>query len=314
MKALLVFLIALPLVLAACDGGANAADATASPIGPRDFSGPVDIGAGRSLYLRCQGSGSPVVILESGIHDSSDPWGLTETEPPVPSAPSVFDGVARFTRVCRYDRPGTIRYTNPIVLTMRSSPMHGPRTLTGMVSDLHALLRNAGLPGPYVLVAHPYGGLILRLFAQQNPADAAGMVLVDAFGTDIKPLFGELWPAYERTLNQPGTTLDTLPDFETVDADEAIAAIEQAPPLPSIPLAVISKTAPFATAPTTPEALRIRLEQVWPEVQDKMVGLEPQTPHILVTGSDHYVQLRDPDLVVSVVRLVFDRASQAERR
>lgn len=312
MKALVVFLIASPLLLAACDGGASAADATASAAGPGDFSGPVDIGAGRSLYLSCKGSGSPAVILESGIHDSSDPWGMTETEPPVPPAPSVFDGVARFTRVCAYDRPGTIRYTNPITLTVRSSPAHEPRTLAGMVDDLHALLLQAGLPGPYVLVAHSYGGLIVRLFAQRHPAEAAGLVLVDAFGTEIKPLFGDLWPAYEKTLNQPGTPLDALPGFETVDADEAIAAIEQAPRLPSIPVAVISKTAPFATAPTVPEALRMRLEQVWPEVQAKQVDLEPQTPHILATGSDHYVQLRDPDLVVGAVRLILDRAKQAD--
>lgn len=309
MKGVLAFFVALlPLLLACCGGGTADAEQT------MDFSGQVAIGGGRSLYLSCKGSGSPVVVLESGIHDSSDPWSLTETEPPEPSGSSVFDGVARFTRVCKYDRPGTIRYTDPIALTTRSSPVYGPRTLAGMVRDLRALLLSAGVPGPYVLVAHSYGGLILRLFAQQYPAEAAGLVLVDAFGTDIKPLFGELWPAYEGILNQPGTPLDAMPGFETVDADEAIAAVNQAPPLPAIPLAVISKTEPFATAPTVPEAIRKRLEQVWPEVQDRLVGLEPQTPHILATGSDHYVQLRDPDLVVGVIRLIFERAREGDRR
>lgn len=65
-------------------------------------------------------------------------------------------------------------------------------------------------------------------------------MLVDAFGTDINPLFRKQWPSYKAILNQPGTALDTKPGFETVDADEAIAAVEPAPALPNIPLAVIS--------------------------------------------------------------------------
>jgi hypothetical protein len=110
-----------------------------------DFSGPVDIGGGRRLYLECKGRGSPTVILESGIHDSSDPWGMTDTEPPAPSTPAVFAGVARFTRVCKYDRPGTIRYTNPNALTTRSSRVYERRTLAGMVryAENNALDRRA---------------------------------------------------------------------------------------------------------------------------------------------------------------------------
>src|SRR5688572_24905346 len=90
----------------------------------REFTRRIDIGGGRHLYLECKGRGSPAVILESGIHDSSDPWSITDTEPPVPSAPAVFAAVARFTRVCKYDRPGTIRYTKPIALITRSSPVY----------------------------------------------------------------------------------------------------------------------------------------------------------------------------------------------
>jgi len=74
---------------------------------------------------------------------------------------------------------------------------------------------------------------------------------------------------------------------------------------------VISKTEPFATSLTVPEAVRTRLEKVWPEMQDRLVDLGPETPHILAAGSDHYVQIHDPDLVVSIVRLIFERARVA---
>jgi pimeloyl-ACP methyl ester carboxylesterase len=272
-----------------------------------NFAGEIDIGRGRKRYLRCAGRGGPTVILESGIHDSSDVWTLSDAKPPVIGSPAVFRGVARFTHVCMYDRPGTIRYTNPPRLTMRSSPAAMPRTLQGMGADLHALLHRAAVPGPYLLVGHSYGGLIARYYAQRYPRDAAGMVLVDAFGTNIKRLFGRLWPRYEHLLNFPGTPLENDRGWETVDADGAIKAINSGR-LPRMPLAIISKTEPFATAPGTPKDLKRRLEQIWPTVQSALVNLEPLTPHIFATGSDHYVQINDPDLTISVIKLVLDRA------
>lgn len=270
------------------------------------FAGAISIGGDRTLYLECAGTGSPTVVLESGIHDSSDPWTIAETQSPA-SGPAVFPAVAELTHVCMYDRPGTIRYTDPSALTTRSTPVAMPRTLPSMVSDLHALLSSAGIPGPYVLVGHSYGGMIVRLFAQTHPEEVAGLVLVDAFGPTIAQLFGSQWDRYAQLLNQPGTALDAMPGFETVDVSEAIQAIEQAPVLPAVPLVVLSKTEPFATAEGTPTDLTDTLERVWPQVQDALVALEPQTPHVLATGSDHYVQIHDPDLVTSMIGLVIAR-------
>ena len=86
--------------------------------------------------------------MDSGIHDSSDPWTLTQTTYPVPASPSVFEGVSRFTHVCIYDRPGTIRYSNPPSLTTRSTPVSMRRTVQSEASDLHKLLVHAGLRAP----------------------------------------------------------------------------------------------------------------------------------------------------------------------
>ena len=272
-----------------------------------NFAGEINIGGTRRLYLRCAGRGRPTVILESGIHDSSDVWTLDDAKAPVVGRPAVFRGVARFTHVCMYDRPGTIRYTNPPALTTRSSPAQMPRTLQSMVADLHALLHRAGVPAPYLLVAHSYGGLIVRDYAQMYPREAAGMVLVEAFGTNIKRLFGRLWLRYEHLLNFPGTPLENDSGWETADVDGAIKAINNAE-LPRMPLAVMSKTEPFATTPGAPKDLTRKLEQVWPKVQSALVELEPFTPHILATGSDHYIEINDPDLTISVIKLILDRA------
>jgi pimeloyl-ACP methyl ester carboxylesterase len=295
-------------------GTRSAADPAPPTPARGSFQGQIPIGGGHELYLRCAGTGSPTVILESGIHDSSDTWTLTDTTPPVVPSPSVFDGVAQYTHVCMYDRPGTIRYTNPPAITTRSTPVKMPRTLQSMASDLHSLLKHAGIPGPYLLVGHSFGGLIVRLFAQTHPSETAGLVFVDAFGTNIRSLFvPRLWPRYVQLLNYPGIPLDKQPGFETVNIDGAIKAVQDARALPRVPLAVISKTQPFATAPGTPKNVTTKLEQVWPAVQQALVALEPQTPHVFATGSDHYVQIHDPDLTISIIDLILDRVRYHER-
>jgi pimeloyl-ACP methyl ester carboxylesterase len=297
-------------VLGTADGARAATGNPRATPAHGNFAGRISIGDARKLWLRCRGKGSPTVILESGIHDSSDPWKLTAAQPPVSPGPAVFPGVAKFARVCRYDRPGTIRYTDPPRLTTRSTPAPMPRTLPGLVSDLRTLLKRAGIRGPYVLVGHSFGGMIVRLFAQTYPAKVAGLVLVDSLNTNIRDLFGDLWPQYRQILNYPGIPLDSDPNWEAFDVDGAIDSVLAAPALPAVPLAVMSKTEPFATSPTVPPEVRNRLEEVWPRVQDALVPLEPQTPHILATGSDHYVQMNDPDLTISTIRLVLDRSER----
>jgi hypothetical protein len=74
-----------------------------------------------------------------------------------------------------------------------------------------------------------------------------------------------------------------------------------------MPLAVISKTLPF-TVPGAGGAVIRHLNKVWPVMQDRLVSLEPQTPHIWATGSGHDVPAFAPDLTASVIRLIWDRA------
>lgn len=252
--------------------------------------------------------------MDSGIHGSSDPWTLTQTTYPVPASPSVFRGVSRFTHVCVYDRPGTIRYTNPPALTTRSTPVSMPRTVRSEASDLHRLLIRAGLRAPVLLVAHSMAGVIDRYFAATYRREVRGMVLVDAFAPAIKRLMGRFWPRYDHLLNFPGTPLEQQPGWETLNVNGAIRAVQQARPLPRMPLAVISKTEQFALGPDFPKDVASQLLRAWPVAQDTLVGLEPQTPHILATGSDHYVQIRDPDLVTGTIRLIFDRVRLLGRR
>jgi len=112
---------------------------------------------GRRLHYTCIGHGSPTVVFESGIAASSLSWTLVQPE------------VAALTRACAYDRAGLAW----------SDAGDARRSMRTFVEELRGWLDGAHIAPPYVLVAHSFGGLIIRAFAHTFPADTAGLVFVD---------------------------------------------------------------------------------------------------------------------------------------
>ena len=125
----------------------------------------VDIG-GWQLHLHGQGTEKkgPTVILEAGTGGFSFDWSLVQPE------------VAKFSPVYAYDRAGAAW----------SDMGPKPHTMQQTVYNLHTLLQQAKVPGPYILVGASYGASLVRLFAQQYPKEVAGMVLVDPGIEDSK--------------------------------------------------------------------------------------------------------------------------------
>jgi pimeloyl-ACP methyl ester carboxylesterase len=117
----------------------------------------VDIG-GYRLHTLITGKGGPTVVLLTGMGDFSFVWSRVQPQ------------VAKFARVCSYDRAGDAW----------SDPGPTPRTMKQEVYELHLLLQKAKLKPPYVLVGASYGGLLSRLYAEAYPNEVAGMVLVDS--------------------------------------------------------------------------------------------------------------------------------------
>ena len=97
----------------------------------------VDVG-GHRMHLNCTGSGSPTVVLEPGAGEMSSSLAL------------ITPAVARDTRVCVYDRAGR----------GWSEPADGTQDGNRIATDLHTLLHNANVPGPYVLAGHSFGALV----------------------------------------------------------------------------------------------------------------------------------------------------------
>lgn len=123
------------------------------------------------LMMNCTGAGSPTVILESGLGDGSGQWRLVQPE------------IAKFTRVCSYDRAG--------YGMSKEGPM--PRTSDRVASELHAALQTAGEKGPFILAGSSFGGYNVRVFAGRYRDEVAGMVLVDSTQEDQYRLLPKAW-------------------------------------------------------------------------------------------------------------------------
>lgn len=129
----------------------------------------VDVG-GYKLHIYCIGEGSPTVILDSAADMMSSDWAWIQPE------------IAKNTQVCSYDRAGM----------GWSDPSPKSRDAKQVVLELHSLLTNAGISGPYVLVGHSVSGLYARLYASQYPDEVVGMVLVDPGHPDMDQEIPEL--------------------------------------------------------------------------------------------------------------------------
>src|SRR5438132_13715938 len=112
----------------------------------------------RRMHIHVTGEGTPTVVFESGMGASCLSWTLVQPQ------------VAQFSRAVSYDRAGH----------GWSDPAPEPRTARQIAQELNTLLNATGLPGPCVLVGHPFGRSVNRVFAHLYRDRVAGMVLVDS--------------------------------------------------------------------------------------------------------------------------------------
>lgn len=306
------------LVLVAMLGGmlyesaAEAADARAYPA-PGQL---VDMG-GYRLHINCTGAGSPTVVIDAGQGNWSTTWSWVQPE------------VARTTRVCTYDRAG--------YGWSEAGPL--PRTTQQFVKELHALLTQANIPGPYVLVGHSLGGYTARLFAHDYPTEVAGVVLVDAThpSEDAQPPMdgeassgasfdpGSIIPALARLgvfrlgarplgLASPGlapeaeaahVAFSVRPQFfqtmwdETRAMSEGAVQVRAVRTLGDLPLIVLSRT-PDNTA----------AGRVWQANQIEMLQLSSRSQQMIADKSGHNIEIDQPAAAVEAITKMVEQIRQ----
>lgn len=242
--------------------------------------GLVDVG-GYRLRVKCIGKGNPTIVMDAGLNQTLQSWGDAVTEE-----------TAKFARVCIYERAG--------VGESDRSPNGVKRTSGLVVEELRSLLKNAGEKGPFLFVGHSLGGINIRLYASRYPDEVSGLLLVDSSHEDQYLRFASLMAPDEREkyLRHEGGG-----NGEKVDILASAEEVRKAPPLPDVPLIVLTASdAEPADNPARREMHR--------EMQSALSRLLPNARQIIAAGSGHFIQLDRPDLVVGAVKSLQEQAEQ----
>lgn len=282
----------------------------------------ISVGTHR-LHLHCQGQGSPLVVMESGLSGWSQDWSR------------VQPGVARHTTTCTYDRAGYAW----------SDEVTPAPTGQEAVEDLRGLLRAAHQPGPVVLVGHSLGGLLVQIFAQTHPDEVAGLVLVDSLHHDMTASMpAEAHADYIRHMdmltrsatvlaplgaarlaNMPASIiLEKLPVStqpsarawawqsknyralrnEFLGVDAALEAARYLPPLPAVPTAILSS---HGMRDLPPRWDSEEMRRHWVAGQQALAH-DTTAKHQEFPEAGHYLQLEQPEAVIQAVLEVVQQA------
>jgi len=252
-----------------------------------DTSTKVNVG-GYQLSFQCFGSGELTVVFESGSEDGAE------------SLANLAHQVRSFTRALIYDRAGL----------GQSDPAPRPRTVADAVTDLHALLHTAQVPGPYLLVGHSFGGLIVRLYAAQYPREVVGLVLLDVPHPEqarwdlqlLPPPSPEETPALttcRNTLTAEWT--DPFSNREGFDRAASAAQVLAGRHFGHLPLVIITAGIDEWEEGFPTEIARA-LEENWMRLQQEAVALSSNSTHIIATESTHSIQDCQPELVTNIIR------------
>ena len=293
----LASLLGLALVGYVYDPLAEAADAKTYPP-PGQL---VDVG-GYRLHINCTGSGSPTVVIEAGLGDWSTGWDF------------VQQGVSKTTRVCTYDRAGWG--------WSEAGPL--PRDAAQFAKELHTLLQNANIPGPYVMVGHSLGGLGVRVFVHDYASEVAGVVLIDSMsprqftqsqvaaesqtGKQSQPFslpamlarFGIV-----RLLARPLGIMPSVPSEENayfsrmVRTQNAQTLTNESQGMPASG-AEASAVKTFGDLPLIVLTAKLNPIKGWPGWQTELLQLSPNSQQ-LFAESDHNIHFEKPEAAVAAI-------------
>lgn len=267
----------------------------------RSFPAPgnlIDVG-GFKMHINCTGTGSPTVILEAMSGGASPYWGWIQPE------------LAKKTRVCAYDRAGF--YWSESDLELQS--------LARTVQNLHTLLVNANISGPYVLVGHSIGGVYMRQFAADYPDDVAGVVLLDVNHPQQFIRYPELYAESDKYLKM----LTGLRILDRIGVGHAYFALGGEMDFSELSEPQKSQVKAFWASPryfdAQNEALRagreiwtdalnlgglgdlplmvisrgLDLDHDWIKYQNELATLSTDNHHIIIEGANHSGLVFNPD-------------------
>jgi len=247
--------------------------------------------------------GPPAVILETG---AGEPGTF-----PLDAWRPVFPEIARIAPVLAYERRGN---------GMSEADTERP-TMRRVARVLHALLQEAQIAPPYILVGQSWGGVYIRAFLDQYPTEVAGMVFLDAT-TGMGPTREEKAAVLPAELRAAALAPPVLPPMPPNISDGLRAEFEEIGkelvndgqetrtlrPIAGIPVAVLNSAAPgrLRGPDSATRWLTIERELEW-------ILTAPNSIYIAANHVGHWVHRDDPTLVARLVKHVLDHVGVKSR-
>ena len=235
----------------------------------------VRLGEGKTINIKCMGTGSPTVILTAGLGDSE--WQKVQPQ------------VARMTKVCFWDRYGS----------GFSSKATGRETVAETTADLIAALKVARIGGPFVAVGHSLGAYESLLFKDRAPEAVVGMVLVD-------PSIPDQGDRLNKAVHKPPLSGKALLNPLFISSKQVVDPQRN---YGAMPIIVLTSTKVPELPPGTPDAANARatfaaMDAEMHRGHAELAALSSRGVQRLVPDSGHYIQLDRPDAVTAAIEEV----------
>jgi pimeloyl-ACP methyl ester carboxylesterase len=233
------------------------------------------IGEGKTINIKCMGTGSPTVILTAGLGDSE--WQKVQPQ------------VARMTKVCFWDRYGS----------GFSSKATGRETVAETTADLIAALKVARIKGPYVAVGHSLGAYESLLFKDRAPEAVVGMVLVD-------PSIPDQGDRLNKAVHKPPLSGKALLNPLFISSKQVVNLERN---YGEMPIIVLTSTKVPELPPETPDAVSARatfaaMDAEMHRGHAELAALSSRGVQRMVRDSGHYIQLDQPNAVIGAIKEV----------
>jgi pimeloyl-ACP methyl ester carboxylesterase len=251
--------------------------------GPGSNGHLVPIPQGHKMFLECTGEshGKPAVILATGRGlGSYQDWFLVQSR------------VSEFARVCSYDPLGF----------GESDHVPGDHSISEVVENMHDLFHSAQLPGPYLLVGASAGGILIRHYEEQYPADVAGFVFVDSSHEEAVWRDAAISPAF------PGSDMD----LKSLQREGLLPPQQHLTWHDDVPIIVLERgeRAPCSAFPGLTQTQCDQINDAWHSFQVDLSHRSKYAELRIVAGSGHRMHQEKPEAIAQAIHDVLEEVKQ----
>ncbi len=231
---------------------------------------------GYDLEYEMAGSGNEVILLEAG-----GSAGLSDWEP-------VFEKMSEYAKVIRYSRVGN----------GNSTAIKQHFTSRDYADHASVLLTELGIRQPVILVAHSYGGSVARDFAAAHPEQIKALLMLDPSSEhDV-----DILRAIDLEKGNEEIAQIKLADMEGGMSNQYLdfwskRPLPDYPQIKNMPVTVIASVKQMENPPNL--FFTDRGRKMWGELWQEWASAFPQGKSVLTEKSSHFVQLDEPELVMS---------------